>query len=229
MRIRREVFAVAKGVTDTEGQKGEPEQQPTRLQVESKMAISAGGQASTIPMYITHDAPAGEVARELAAQCSRCRFFRKRAWQQLLSECDFPTAPLMKRQAINEVRSALLMTRNAAITEPGDVDGDFDVETVMKSHMGLCEPLSNLKQDYVVVHMSGCCPEEVKNPASPVGYFQPRDRKARKEAAAVYDNVMKAASDKAPLIIDGGALKATTAAPEAGTAAALEAAKKEGP
>ena len=105
----------------------------------------------------------------------------------------------MKRTAINEVRSALLQTRNATIRDQGEVDGDFDVETVMRAHMGLCASLSELKKDYVVVHQDGCCPDEVKDPQRPMGLFEPRDSEAKKDAQAVRDNVLLAAAGKREL------------------------------
>lgn len=206
MKIRREVFAVAHGVRDAEtGAKAEPEQQPTRILHQTQMDMSlknsgaagAAGKVGTIPLIVTHDAPAGEMAQEMAARCIRCKWFRQKAWQGLVAECDFPTAPLMKRQAINEVRSALLLTRNAAIIDQGEANGDFDVEHVMRAHMGLCEALSSVKKDYVVVHQDGCCPEEAKVPPNPTqGFFKPRDSEARKEAMAAYDSVLQAANGK---------------------------------
>jgi hypothetical protein len=191
-------------VRAADGTKGEPEQQPTRTLVQSTMAASlrtsgaggAAGQVGNIPLLITHDAPAGEMASVLAARCSRCAWYRNKAWKNLVAECDFPTSPLMKRQAINEVRSALLLTRNAAIIDQGEVEGDFDVEHVMRAHMGLCEALSSVKKDYVVVHKDGCCPEEVKNAGQPSGYFKPRDSEAKKEAQAVSDRVLLTANGK---------------------------------
>lgn len=204
MKIKRDVFKVAHGVRATDGSKGEPEQQPTRIINETSMEVAlksdgvAGkaGHVGRMKLLVTHDAPAGEMATELAARCSRCKWFRAKAWRQLVEECDFPTAPLMKRQAINEVRSALLLTRNAAIVEQGEVDGDFDVEHVMRAHMGLCEPLTSMKKDYVVVHKDGCCPEEVKTAQAPQGFFEPRNSEARKEAEAQRDSVLRAASGK---------------------------------
>ena len=202
MKIRRDVFAVASGVrAEGTGEKAEPEQAPTQIIQETTMpaALKTGGNVGNMKMLVTHEAPAGEMAQALAAKCVRCKWFRNKAWRQLVEECDFPTAPLMKRQAINEVRSALLLTRNAAIVEQGEVDGDFDVEHVMRAHMGLCEALSSLKKDYMVVHKDGCCPEEVKGPQAPVGYFTPKDSEARKEAEAVRDNVLLAAAGKREL------------------------------
>jgi len=216
MRIKREVFAVAHGVRRADGQKGEPEEQPTRVALETAIpvSLSAGGAAGpagptgkTMRGVITHDAPAGELAQELAAKCGRCKHMRRKAWQALVAECDFPTAPLMKRQAINEVRSALLLTKNAKIAEQGaDAEGDFDVENALRSHMGLCSVLSDIRKDYVVVHQLGCCPQTqtaadgsvvaVKTKAQPVGFFQPRDSEARKEAEATRDNILNAASGK---------------------------------
>lgn len=210
MKIKRDVFAIAHGVRDEKGNKGEPEEQPTRTLIESTMTagLSTGGESTSIPLLITHDAPAGEMARELAARCKRCKHFKRKAWQNLVEECDFPTAPLMKRQAINEVRSALLLTRNAQITEPGEIDGEFDVEHVMRQHMGLCAALSDLKKDFVVVHQEGCCPESsadhmgkvwpLKTAQQPVGLFVPRDGEAKKEAASTYDGVLKQAQGKLP-------------------------------
>lgn len=208
MKIRREVFAVASGARTAGGEKGEPEQQPTRIIHETNMnvtlntngAAGTAGHVGKMRTLVTHEASAGEMAEELAARCSRCKWYRRKAWQDLVTECDFPTAPLMKRQAINEVRSALLMTRNAAIIDQGESEGDFDVEHVMRTHMGLCEALSSLKKDYVVVHKDGCCPDEVKTPPQPAqGYFTPRDSEAKKEAAAARDAVLMAAAGKREL------------------------------
>lgn len=197
MRIKRDVFAVASGVRAADGTKAEPEQQPTRTLIETSMPINTPQGAASMPMLLTHDAPAGEAAQALSARCISCKWFRRRAWAQLVEECDFPTAPLMKRQAINEVRSALLLTKNASITEPGeDKDGDFDVEHVMRTHMGLCEALSNVRKDYVVVHMTGCCPDDVKSPSQPVGYFTPRNSDVKKAIDAHRDEVLNKAAGK---------------------------------
>lgn len=216
MRIKREVFAVAHGVRRADGQKGEPEEQPTRVSLETSIpvSLSAGGAAGApgptgklMRGVITHDAPAGELAQELAAKCGRCKHLRRAAWQKLVAECDFPTAPLMKRQALNEVRSGLLLTRNAAIAEQGaDPEGDFDVENALRSHMGLCSVLSDIAKDYVVVHQLGCCPQVqkaadgsttvVKTKERPIGFFQPRDSEARKEAEATRDSILNAAAGK---------------------------------
>lgn len=206
MKIRREVFAVATGVREAKtGEKGEPEQQPTRILRETSMNVTVNGNGvngahgatlGRMKAIVTHDAPAGEMAEDLAARCVRCKWFRVKAWQDLVTKCDFPTAPLMERQAINEVRSALLLTRNAAIIDQGEVEGDFDVEHVMRAHMGLCEALSSMKKDYVVVHKDGCCPEEVKNAQAPAGYFKPKNSEAKKEAQAMSDRVLLAANGK---------------------------------
>lgn len=219
MRIRRDIFAVANGVRAEDGTKAEPEEQPTRSIIEGTMpatlgtsgAAGAAGSGGNMKLLITHDAPAGEMAAELAARCAGCRNFKRKAWRQLVEECDFPTAPLLKRQALNEVRSALLLTRNAKISEAGsDGDGDFDVEGVLRTQMGLCSVLSDIKKDYVVVHQIGCCPQTttddsnkviaVKTPAQPTGYFIPRDAEARAEAMKKRDAVLLTAAGKGNLL-----------------------------
>ena len=125
-----------------------------------------------------------------------CKHFDHKAFQNVLRNADAPAAPMEKRQAVNEIRSALIMSGNANLNEMhSGLDGDFDVEAALKS-CGVCQILTHLDNDLNVFHPTASCPAHVITPTQPHGYYQPKDRAAKKEASAQRDAILRQAQGK---------------------------------
>jgi len=200
MKIRREVIQIASGVRDArDGTKGEPEQQPIRQVIELAggapvtSADASGGPAvvrGTLPVTMTQEMSADELVRLMNTQCRACKNFDRHGWLDLMRKADHPMAPKFARDAMNQVRAGLLMNGNVAIIDKAtDQDGDFNPDHVMANHMGLCRALGALRNDYVVVHMVGRCPDGHEH------LFEAR-RAANAEASATRDDILNKAQGR---------------------------------
>ena len=197
MKIRRDLLQIASGVREADGTKAEPEQQPVQRVIETSAGANVSGQhVGQLPVRFVSEMSAGELANVQSRTCATCKHFDHKAFQNVLRNADAPAAPLEKRQAVNEIRSALLMSGNANLNEMhSGLDGDFDVEAALKS-CGVCQILTHLDNDLNVFHPTASCPAHTITPTQPHGYYQPKDRAAKKEASQQRDAILRQAQGK---------------------------------
>ena len=197
MKIRRDLLQIASGVRHADGTKAEPEQQPVQRVIETTAATTAGGSnVGQMPVRFVSEMSAGELAQTASRTCSTCKHFDHALFQKVLRNADHPAAPLEKRQAVSEIRAALLMSGNANLNDMhSGLDGDFDVEAAMKS-CGVCRALTQRDDDLNVFHPLASCPAHVISPTSPHGFYVAKDNAAKKEASQNYDAVLRQAQGK---------------------------------
>lgn len=199
MKIRRDLLRIGTGAVMADGTKAEPEQQPVQRIIESSAGATAGGAGvGQLPVRFVSEMSAGELSAVASRTCQHCKHFDHKAFQRVLQVADSPASPFEKRQAVNEIRAALLMSDNANLNDShSGLDGDFDVEAALNA-CGVCQALTALDNDLNVMHPTASCPAHVMSPTQPHGLFQPKDRAAKKEASRSYDQVLGQAQGKIP-------------------------------
>ena len=198
MKIRRDLLQIASGVREVDGTKAEPEQQPVQRIIETTAPATFGGAETggQLPVRFVSEMSAGELASTVSRTCSTCKHFDHAMFQRVLRNADHPASPIEKRQAVSEIRAALLMSGNANLNaQHSGLDGDFDVEAALNS-CGVCRVLTEKDNDLNVFHPTASCPAHTISPTSPHGFYTPKDRVAKKEAAQTYDAVMRQAQGK---------------------------------
>lgn len=163
-----------------------------------------GEQVGTLPTQIVTEATAGQVAKTLSHPCGSCKHFDNPAWLKTVAASDSPLAPKSAHEALNGIRAQYMMSNDPNIVAQFQgADGDFDAEAALRAN-GYCHALMSYSKatgdasgaDGVIVTPFSTCPEEVCTPTSPHGFYQPRDRAARRIATKAYDNILNRASGK---------------------------------
>lgn len=213
MKIRKDILQVGSGMLSVDGTKLEAEQQPVRrvLTVDAPVTHGSGpGNGRNVGAIateiVTENQSAIDVATHRMSLCGNCKWFRNPEWIRDLNNADSPLATIERRRMVNEIRGALLTTRNANLAEMHEgQDGDLDVEAALRQ-LGYCKALfetfknmGNSNEDAtVLVHPLSCCPDDVRKQMPPHGFYEPKDREAKKVGTANYDRIMSKASGKTP-------------------------------
>jgi hypothetical protein len=201
LRIKADLLKVRSVPYDEAGQKVEPEQQPAAR----VMVIDGGAPVSmsrdqrnvgSIPASIIAETTAGEVANTMRSKCFQCKNFNTSAWKKLRLLWGNSSDPDVF-QKLNRVRYALLTTQNPEVVRRSEgMDGDFDVEHSI-SQLGVCEPLTEINRDAVIVSPISTCPDEVCTKDNPRGLFVPKDKEMERLGSAAFDQIMRMAEGKA--------------------------------
>jgi len=198
MKIKADLLRVKTGPYNHNGEKVEPEQQGVQRVIRTEFDANKKGEGKVgvIPGEIIYNTTAGEVARAMRSPCFSCVHFNRKAWAQLFTYWNNPDSPIDVRKQLNGLRASLLQTSNAEIVDKSmSQEGDMDVEHAL-SLMGVCEPLSEINRDPVIVHPLSHCPDEVISPTQPDGLYKPKSKDAEKMGSQVFDNVMRLAQGK---------------------------------
>lgn len=195
MNIKNDEIRISTINFNEKGDKLEPEEQAAAriITADSPMMHGqglSGKVVGAIPTQIIADTTAGEMAQTLRHQCRSCKHFDHENWVKILRTKNLSEIRSDHEQ-LNNLRARLLQTQNASLTEMHTaVDGDIDIEHAMAS-LGLCRALTETLQDAVIVHPLGSCPDEVITVSSPHGLYQSKDEQAAKEAASLYDLILR--------------------------------------
>lgn len=202
------MLQIGTGMLAVDGTKLEPEQQPVRrvVTIDAPVDLRGTGQVvGSIPTeVVTENRTADDVARGFTHLCGNCKWFRNHEWVRDLRNADSPMAPLERRRAINEIRGALLTTRNADLASMHEgQDGDLDVEAALHQ-LGYCKALYDMFKNQnmsnedatVLVHPLSCCPTDVRKANPPGGFFTPKDGEARRVGSQNYDRILRKAEGK---------------------------------
>jgi hypothetical protein len=199
MKVKKEYFAFASGQRDASGQKLEPEQQTAAhvVQVSIPATGSLSGQhRGEVSGAIIVEQTAQEMALKVAGRCGHCKHFDHANCQNHLRAMDHPGATIEQRQQVNQMRAGLIETQNAALHDRHmGHDGEMDVEHALAS-LGYCRVLSEVMNEETVVHPLSFCPNEIRTPEMPMGYFQPKDQENARAGSAKYDEIMQRAAGR---------------------------------
>lgn len=201
LRIKADLLKVRSVPYDEGGQKVEPEQQPA-----ARVMVLEGGapvnmsrtneNVGSIPATIIAETTAGEVANTMRSKCFQCKHSNTAAWKKLRLLWGNSSDP-ETFQKLNRVRYALLTTQNPEIARRSEgMDGDFDAEHAI-SQLAICEPLSEINRDPVIVSPISTCPDEVCTKDNPRGLFVPKDKEMERLGSAAFDQIMRMAEGKA--------------------------------
>jgi len=212
VKIRSDVIKIQTADRDLGGAKVEPEEKPVSRVIRTSAPLSPHGNPQDvrgeIPTEVILDAGSiSDLARGAKRLCKDCVWFNQKDWQKAVKRIE-KTSDVHKRQEINNIRAALLMTKNAQLaTSFEDHDGDLDVEVALMV-AGKCQALSEITDDLIVVFPQGCCPDVAQKAdgseipvvtlGSPNGYFKPASRESKKEQNKIYDQLLRAAQNKRP-------------------------------
>lgn len=190
MEIRSDHLVIQHYDRDLEGNPVEPEQQPaTRiLGVDGPTSLGATPTGKELTTTVELSDTAGQFAQGFRSQCHLCRHFQPEAAQRVIQA--WKAGTLDQRHVLNQIRGALMETQNTRVQEQmiNPQDGDTDVEHGL-SLLGLCEVFTELTQDVLFVHPTGCCPEDQN-------YFVAKDIASEKYGSAKFDEIMRKAQGK---------------------------------
>jgi hypothetical protein len=202
--------------------------EPEQVAAERRQTVPApvptiGGKPVTTPdgapvkmkhnLQVVTQTDVGTLATGFRYSCQHCKHFDRPGGQQILRAMN--QSPHMEnRFALNQIRAALLDTKNAMLQEvhTNPMDGDMDVEHAL-SFLGACRAMTEIfsaeagEFDPVLVYPTGGCPVNYKedgtvdedNPVRTNGgeaisnLFEPRDSATKKIAAAGYDAMLRQA------------------------------------
>ncbi len=196
MEIKDDFIQIASTAIDADGNKLEPEEQPARrvLITDTQAKDQHGNVLGAMDTSIVLESTAGEIAEGFRSFCSQCKHFDPDAWAKIRRAWSNPLHP--EHKALNFIRSGLLQTRNAQLRDMhAGQDGDIDLEHAV-ALLGICHPLTEIKNDVIIVHPLSCCPDEVKGPSSPDGLFEDKSKDAEKRGSAAFDLLMRKAQGK---------------------------------
>lgn len=210
MKIKKEFLSVSSLGVDADGRKLEAEEQPVVNVIETvaPATMRNGGVVGALPTQIVAHAQASELAAAKGRQCYGCRWWHHEQWLQSVRDAEGPLGTHEDRQAINDVRAALLGGGGAKLsTEYPDRDeGGPDVEVALHA-MGICGALTEHERavdpemgpkEWVVTFPTASCPLSVVTPTQPYGFFKPRDAEADRMMGANRDAVLFRAAGKRP-------------------------------
>lgn len=200
MNIRQDILKVQTSDRDADGKQIDPEEHTaTRILLGGAPVVLKNNENAPpqgeIPLEISLETSVGQIAGTVRRMCRECVYHRQETWSKILSGAEKST-DLARRQAINDIRAALMMTQNASLSTVHEgMDGEMDVEHALKT-LGICEALTTEKKELVVTHPLASCPDHTITPTAPKGYFRPRDERAKRDAASGYDTIIRQAQGK---------------------------------
>lgn len=197
LRIRSDILKVRHVPFTEKGDKIEPEQQPAArvITTDSEVNTRDGRTVGSLPTQIITEMTAGDAAESMRSKCFQCKNFDVKAWDRLrLFWGNSSNKEIFEK--LNKVRFALLTMRNEEVARRSTgIDGDFDVEHALRQ-MGICQPLTELNRDPIIVSPISTCPDEVCTPENPRGLFVAKDKDHAMMGDSAYDKIMRMAVGK---------------------------------
>lgn len=189
MKINSETVQVVPLTHDEKGDKLEPEQAPARrlLDVSDTVTLTGGGGSvqttATMPMTVSVEMSAGELARGFSTPCFSCKHFDAEAWRDYVeTKASSPEG----RTYIHELKADYIRQGGA---ELGDVEEIF-------STMGVCRLLSEACRDVIAVHPVSTCPATLKDGTPFPRSYKPRTSDDARQSSATFDSIMRSAQGR---------------------------------
>lgn len=196
MDIKGEKIEVVPLTRDQNGERIEPEQAPARrlLDVSDRVKLTHNGEKTdaTLPMSISVEMPAHELAMGMSQPCFSCRHFDQKAWYEYRRSRE---GTIDGRDEMARYKAELIRTTNAAPTV--DASGEnVDVEFAMRS-MGICRVLTEACREATIVYPVSTCPAALPKTgeAFPRAYV-PRTSDDAKQSTATFDSIMRSAQGR---------------------------------
>jgi hypothetical protein len=189
MKINSEQLQVVPLTHDEKGEKIEPEQAPARrlLDVSDTITLTGRGgevqSTAVMPMSVSVEMPAGELARGFSQPCFSCKNFDLAAWGEYLEA----------RKATVDGRAELQALQEEFIRGAGADAGDADFTFRM---MGVCRILSEAQRDVVAVHPASTCPDQLKDGSPFPRSYRPRTSDDERQSSATFDSIMRTAQGR---------------------------------
>lgn len=190
MKINGEKVEVVPLTHDERGEKIEPEQAPARRLLDVSDTITLTGangevqSTAVMPMSVSVEMPAGELALGMSQPCFSCKHFDQRAWYEYRRARE---STLEGRAELQAMREELIRSANA------DVD---EVEFAMQS-MGICRLLTEARNDAVIVYPVSTCPDTLPNTTTPFPRsYEPRTSDDARQSTLTFDSIMRTAQGR---------------------------------
>lgn len=187
MKIEGEKIEIAHVPYDDKGDKLEPEQQPARRLLYSPVDTKFDGGTDTghqMSTFISVEMTAEELAQGIAKPCRACRHFNKKAALEWYNRAQ-------------QTPAGIEILRQFAAEHP-NLD-ELGPERAF-GIMGVCNPMSELARETMLVHPDSTCPETVRDwdgQACKFGsHFVPDDRTEEKNSSTVKDQIMRKAEGR---------------------------------
>lgn len=196
MEIKGEKIEVVPLTRDEKGDKIEPEQAPARrlLDVSDRVTLTNNGTKTdqTLPISISVEMPAHELAIGMSQPCFSCRHFDQKAWYEYRRSRE---ATVDGREEMARYKAELVRSTNAAPTvDP--VSGDVDVEFALQS-MGVCRPLTEACGEVTIVYPVSTCPANLPKTGEPFPRcYVPRTSDDARQSTATFDRIMRTAQGR---------------------------------
>jgi hypothetical protein len=198
MKTGKTSLRVASIPVDANGNKVEPEEQPTQeitsVPVDVNVADHpvAPGEAPTqgsIGGIVNIESTAGDVARDVSTRCELCEHWRHEDWQKHLSMIsDTVSGQAEIEKMRGELLGVIARDSNGKI-RPIDHHDLSAVNRTIQREFGICALRTEVERDIVATPFYGGCPVDDS-------FFRMRDRDSRRLASAGYDHVMRLAQGR---------------------------------
>lgn len=196
MDVKGERIEVLPLTHDEAGNKIEPEQAPARRVLDVSDGIVVNGQKTEkeLPISVSMELPAGQLAVGLSEPCASCKNFDAKAWKQYRRTLE---STAEGQRELNKMRWAIIGTGNAAIqARHAAPDGDTDVEHAL-AMLGVCHPLTDLLGDVTIVYPMATCPGRLPQIDGPIPkMYTPKTSDDARMRSKVFDSVMRAAQGR---------------------------------
>jgi hypothetical protein len=192
MEVKSELLRV--GMQVDGGTKAEPEEVGVQRVLLGNVpaGLHTGGAVGSIRGEIVAETTVGQLANQARHPCFTCLHFNNPAWMRLKSA--WWQGTMQQRQTLNEIRAHLVAQGCAAFHDRHTgQDGELDVEHALNM-LGVCEPLSEIKKDAIMVYPTNGCPDEVCSPTAPHGLYVPLNKDAERMGSQAFDSIMKLAA-----------------------------------
>lgn len=193
MDVKGERIEVLPLTHDEAGSKIEPEQAPARRLLDVSDGISVNGVKTEkqLPITVSVEMPAGELAVGLSEPCMSCKHFDAAAWKQYRRNLE---SSADGQRELNRMRWAIVGTGNVSLqARHTSIEGDVDVEHAL-SMLGVCHPLTDLLGDVTIVYPMSTCPATLPQHPAPIPKcYAPKTSDDVRKRSAVFDSVMRAA------------------------------------
>lgn len=200
MKIKADYLRIRNVPFDAEGKPVEPEQQPVQREIQTSFDVTGnmtGQHFGSLPSQIIVENHTVQDFVPMARwKCKGCKHFDREAWKKLMAAWEDPSAPIEQRKYLNGIRGMLHETGNADILKRhNDGSGGLDVDHALKT-LGICRPMSEIKQAPIIVYPTSSCPIEVCSAEQPQGFYTPKDREAERQGSEAFDKLMRAAQGR---------------------------------
>jgi hypothetical protein len=135
---------------------------------------------------VTSEMTAGEAANLLRERCTRCIHFRNDLWRSVRKVWEGAPENSSRKVAISEMLLRYTRTLCDGVPTLADLRGASD----SLWHWGVCEALTEERNDLFIAHPEATCPPDGPN------YYRDRDLPMKREASSVFDKIMRAAQGR---------------------------------